>query len=225
MAKRQAHFTHQDLAGDPRLQDDSAALWSAEFSEVARGLLSSAVRCFAGNGYQATTTRDISAGAGLSPGALYVHFATKELVLFEIIRVGHESALAAVHGPDIEQAPDAGARLHLIVSRYAAWHARHHVAARISQYELARLDPEHYEVIVELRHRTNEYFRETVARGVEDGTFAQVNVKRVVRGILSLGIDLIRWYNLEGRDAPETLGEFYADLALRMVAPTAHQEV
>jgi AcrR family transcriptional regulator len=219
MAKRQAHFTPQDLAGDPRFQDESAALWSEEFGDVARGLLSSAVRCFAGNGYQATTTRDISAGAGLSSGALYVHFPTKELVLYEIIRVGHESALAAVQGPDVEQAPDASARLRLIVSRYAAWHARHHVAARISQYELARLDPEHYEVILELRHRTNECFRAAVASGVEDGTFAPVDVNRVVRGILSLGIDLIRWYNLKGADAPEALGDFYADLALRMVAP------
>ena len=35
--------------------------------------------------------------------------------------------------------------------------------------------------------------------------------------MLSLSIDLVRWYRLDGPDSPEQLGEFYADLALRMV--------
>jgi hypothetical protein len=35
--------------------------------------------------------------------------------------------------------------------------------------------------------------------------------------MLSLSIDLVRWYRLDGNDSPEQLGDFYADLALRMV--------
>jgi len=31
------------------------------------------------------------------------------------------------------------------------------------------------------------------------------------------GIDLARWYRLEGRDSPAQLGEFNAELALKMV--------
>lgn len=42
-------------------------------SDVARRLVLSAVDSFARRGYHATTTRDISVGAGLSPAALYVH--------------------------------------------------------------------------------------------------------------------------------------------------------
>jgi hypothetical protein len=47
----------------------------------------------------------------------------------------------------------------------------------------------------------------------------------VVRGILSLSIDLARWYRLDGSDTPEQLGEFYAELALRMVLNTARAEL
>lgn len=219
MAKRQARFTPQELEGDPRLQDESPDLWSGELGEVVRGLLTSAVRCFAMNGYHATTTRDISGGAGLSPAALYVHFPSKELVLFEIIRSGHERALAHVQDPSVTETAGAADRLRVLVSRYTAWHARHHVAARVSQYELAGLTAEHYEEIVRLRHLTNEVFRDTVARGVDDGTFAAVDVNRVVRGMLSLSIDLVRWYRLDGADSPEQLGEFYGDLALKVVSP------
>ena len=53
-----------------------------------------------------------------------------------------------------------------------------------------------------------------------DGSFAPVDVKRVTRAMLSLSIDLVRWYRLDGSDSPEQLGEFYADLALKLVERT-----
>lgn len=219
MARRQTRFSLQDLVDDPRLKDESPTLWGDEFGEVARGLLSSAVKCFASIGFNATTTRDISAGVGLSPAAMYVHFSSKELVLAEIARIGHERALAIIEGPEIEQAGDSTERLRRIVSRFVAWHARHHACGRVCQYELSALSAEHYEAVMELRRAINRVFRDAVNGGVADGSFADVDVDRVVRGMLSLGIDLVRWYRLDGPDSPEQIGEFYADLALSMVAP------
>ncbi len=217
MARRQARFTAQDLADDPRLRDDSPDLWREDLGAVPRALLTSAVRCFASNGYHATTTRDIAEGVGLSPAALYVHFPSKELVLFEIIRAGHERVLDHVRDPAVLALDDSADRLHAIIFRYTAWHARHHVAARVCQMSLAGLTAEHYDQVLELRHQTNAFFRDAVARGVADGSFVLVDVERVTRAMLSLCIDLVRWYRLDGPDSPEQLGEFYADLALKMV--------
>jgi AcrR family transcriptional regulator len=217
MPRRQSRFTPQEIDADPRLADHSADLWDSALGDVERGLLTSAVRCFAANGYHATTTRDIAVGVGLSPAALYVYFPSKELVLFEIMRAGHERALAYVRDPVIAAAGGAADSLALMVSRYTAWHARHHVAARVCQYELAGLTPEHYDEIIQIRHQTNEVFRDAIERGITEGAFAAGNVNRLVRGILSLSIDLVRWYRLDGPDSPAQLGEFYATLALRMV--------
>ena len=167
MAKRQARVTSAEGVSQ-RQEDFSSDLWDPERSEVVRNLLTSAVRCFAANGYHATTTRDISTGVGLSPAALYVHFPSKELVLFEIIRTGHERALAHIQDGAVDDAATTVERLRAMVSRYTAWHARHHVAARVCQYEHTSLTPEHYEQINALRHQTNEVFRDAVARGVLD---------------------------------------------------------
>lgn len=217
MPRRQSRFTPEEIAVDPRLMDHSPELWDLELGDVEKGLLTSAVRCFAANGYHATTTRDIAAGVGLSPAALYVHFPSKELVLFEIMRTAHERALAYVKDPSVDEAASAAERLAAIVSRHTTWHARYHVAARVSQYELAGLTPGHYDEIIQVRHQTNDVFRATVEQGMAEGAFAPGDVNRLVRGMLSLSIDLVRWYRLDGPDSPEQLGDFYAGLALRMV--------
>jgi AcrR family transcriptional regulator len=217
MARRQARFTLQELEGNPRLSDDSSELWDDELAEVPRRLLTSAVRCFASNGYHATTTRDITATVGLSPAALYVHFESKEHVLFAIMLAGHVAALEYIQGPLVEAASDTAQRLRLTVSRYTEWHARHHVTAKVCQNELANLSPAHYEEILELRHQTNKVFRDVVSSGVKDGTFEAVDVNRIVRAMLSLSIDLTRWYRLDGADSPDQMGALYGDLVLTMV--------
>ncbi|MEU3271356.1 TetR/AcrR family transcriptional regulator [Saccharomonospora sp. NPDC006951] len=193
----------------------SPELWDDDRGEVARNLLSSGVRCFAASGFHATTTRDITSAVGLSPGALYVHFRSKEHVLFEIIRSGHRRSLEVLG--EGEPAHDASEHLRSLVRRFVAWHAHHHVVARVCQYELAALSPSHYEEIRELRKRSTATFHDAVLRGVSERSFADVDVHRVVRAILSLGVDLVRWYRSDGADSPEQLGEFYSGLALGMV--------
>lgn len=215
MAKpRQARLTAEEVGLLPELDDDSPTLWSNELNDVARGLLTSAVRCFASIGFHGTTTRDIAGMVGLSPAAMYVYFPSKERVLFEVIRTGHERVLEHIRDPEIEDSAD---RLAAIVSRYTVWHARHHVVARVCQYDLAALSVEHYNEILELRHQTNNVFRSAVQRGVDDGSFTDVDVNRIARAMLSLGIDLVRWYRRDGSDTPDQLGRFNAELALKMV--------
>jgi Tetracyclin repressor-like, C-terminal domain len=107
---------------------------------------------------------------------------------------------------EAEPGADARTHLHSLVARFVAWHAHHHVAARVSQYELGALAPGHCAEILELRRQCTAIFRQAVIRGIDEGTFAPVDVHRVVRAIRS-----------GGPDSPERLGEFYADLALGMV--------
>jgi AcrR family transcriptional regulator len=199
--------------------DEIASLWHETSSNVARRMLTSATRCFAAKGYHATTTRDISAGAGLSPAAMYVHFPAKELVLYEITLAGHRrvtEALELVEDETVDEADDE-ARVRGLVTRFVSWHARHHVIGRVCQYELSALTPEHLRDIVGLRQHINGVFRDVVGHGVASGAFVPVDVNRVVRGIVSLAVDVVRWYSTGGQDSPEELGDFYADLSLRML--------
>lgn len=203
--------------------DATADAWSTIEPEASRRLLQCAVEAFAEQGYHATTTRDIAGRAGLSPAAVYVHYPSKAALLATISRVGHEAALALVEdaaGVHSGQDPDPRARLRAVVARLTAWHARHHRVARVVQYELTALLPQEKAAISAMRRRVEQLVEDVISDGVRTGlmhTKATGSARSVARAILSLTIDVARWYDPAGRDTPDDLGRLYADLAARMV--------
>ncbi|OEJ38282.1 TetR family transcriptional regulator [Streptomyces agglomeratus] len=202
-------------SAEPR--DDTATPWGEVTPQAARKLLVAAVEAFAERGYHATTTRDIAGRAGMSPAALYIHYKTKEELLHRISRIGHDKALEILQAAS--QAPGTAAeRLDGAVRSFVRWHAERHTTARVVQYELDALSDEHRSEIVELRRRTDAAVRRILNDGVEAGEFDVPDVPGTTLAVLSLCIDVARWFNAQGRRTPDEVGELYADLVLRMVA-------
>ncbi|MFD7529617.1 MULTISPECIES: TetR/AcrR family transcriptional regulator [unclassified Streptomyces] len=197
--------------------DGDSAPWAEVTPEAARRLLVAAVDAFAERGYHATTTRDIAGRAGMSPAALYIHYKTKEELLHRISRIGHDRALFV-----LEAAADGGGtaaeRLAEAVRSFVRWHAEQHTTARVVQYELDALGEEHRTEIVELRRRSDAVVRRIIGEGVQAGEFDVPDVPGTTLGVLSLCIDVARWFNEQGSRTPDEVGELYADLVLRMVA-------
>jgi AcrR family transcriptional regulator len=180
-------------------------------------LLDAAVIAFAEKGFHATTTRDIATAAGMSPAALYVHHKSKEELLYLISKDGHEYVLRLIQ-EGIAATDNPVDALRRVIHDFAAHHARDHVGARVVNYELAALAPDHLAEIRHLRHQTEEEIRTLVARGVDTGQFHVGDPRIAAAALLSLGIDLARWYRDGGRWTPDEIGEEYADIALRIVA-------
>ncbi|MEU6643048.1 TetR/AcrR family transcriptional regulator [Saccharomonospora sp. NPDC046836] len=194
----------------------AAELWPDVQPETARRLMLAGVESFAQRGYHATTTRDIATNAGMSPAALYVHFPSKAALLFAISRSGHQQALALVEqaAASAESPP---AAMRAIVEQFVAWHARRHLVARVVQYELGALPEEEYAVVAGLRRDIERIVRDLLAAGVESGHFHVGDVGTAARAVLSLGIDVARWYSDRSRQSPAALGREYGELALRML--------
>jgi AcrR family transcriptional regulator len=185
-------------------------------------LLEAAVAAFAEQGFHGTTTRDIASAAGMSPAAVYVHHKSKEELLHLISRTGHERTLDLVRTAIASESHPAR-QLAAVVRTFAVHHARAHTSARIVNYELAALSDDALREIKQLRRAINDEIRALVERGVQAGAFDTPNPSMATTALLSLGIDIARWYRDEGAWSPEEIGDFYADLALRMVGgrPTA----
>ncbi|WP_424186124.1 TetR/AcrR family transcriptional regulator [Actinokineospora sp. G85] len=195
---------------------DPVDLWPDVRPDAAKRLMAAAVDAFAERGFHATTTRDIATAAGMSPAALYVHFPSKAAVLFAISRSGHERALAmvtsAAAGPG-----DPAARMRDLVAGFTTWHATRHRVARVVQYELHALRPDDFEVVADLRRRTERTVRDLIAAGAADGVFTVADTPTAARAILSLCVDVARWYAPGAKPGPEELGRRYAELVAAML--------
>ncbi|WP_369245464.1 TetR/AcrR family transcriptional regulator [Streptomyces sp. R41] len=190
--------------------------WAEVTPDAARRLLVAAVEAFAERGYHATTTRDIAGRAGMSPAALYIHYKTKEELLHRISRIGHEKALdilrtaAQGEGGATERLADA-------VSSFVRWHAGGRTTARVVQYELDSLGPDARAEIIALRRQVDAEVRGIIEEGVAAGDFDVPDIPGTTLAILSLCIDVARWFNVNGPRTPDEVGALYADLVLRMV--------
>jgi len=179
-------------------------------------LLEAAVEAFGAKGFHGTTTRDIAAAAGMSPAAVYVHHRSKEELLYAISRDGHQRTLELVDAA--ASAPGTPSeRLAGVARSFARYHAEGHTWARIVNYELTALSPEHLEEIRGLRIGIEQAVRTTIEAGIASGEFDVRDPGMATTAVLSLGIDIARWYREDGRWSPADVGDHMADLALRIV--------
>jgi AcrR family transcriptional regulator len=179
-------------------------------------LIDAAVEAFAEKGFAATTTRDIASRAGMSPAAVYVHHDSKESLLYTVSLQGHLAALdvinraAATPGEPVE-------RIRTMVHDFSRWHADHSRVGRIVQWEYHALTPEHRAEVGAIRRSIERTMQEALTDGVDQGVLDVVDVPGTAFSLLSLGVDLVRWFEPGGSRSGEDLATLHADLAVRMV--------
>ncbi|MGV9661808.1 TetR family transcriptional regulator [Nocardia niigatensis] len=184
--------------------------------ETRARLLDAAVAAFSERGFHGSTTRDITSIAGLSTAAIYVHHRSKEELLYQVSRSGHLNTLERMREA-VAASDDPVEQLIAVMREFAIHHARGHTVARVINYELSALSPEHQREIKDIRHIIDTEMRQLIERGVTAGVFDNPNPRMAAVALLSLGIDLARWYREGGPLSPEEIGDYYVDLALRIV--------
>jgi AcrR family transcriptional regulator len=147
----------------------------------------------------------------------YIHFPSKQHLLFEISRFGHTQAIEAVRRAR-QQPGGPSDRLMAVVSELAALHAEQYKVARVAQYELAALREEHLAEIHELRRAVRSAVRATIQEGVDEGCFYCDDVTGTTLAIISMCVDIARWFDPAGSRTAQDLSATLASLALRIVS-------
>lgn len=180
-------------------------------------LLAAAADAFSAKGFHATTTRDIASRAGLSPAGVYVHFASKEELLHALSHDGHRQALAVV-----TRAAGSGGtapeRLASVMRSFATWHAEHHEVASVVQYEFPHLTAAHRDEVLGLRKQIDAAVQSLLDEGMREGTMVVDDVRDTALALMSLCIDVARWYSPAITRSADQIGETYAALGLRLVS-------
>jgi AcrR family transcriptional regulator len=196
-------------------------MWPDLTPPARRRLLLAALEAFSEYGYYATTTREIGQRAGMSPAAVYVHYPTKADMLAQICVRGHAEVLEEIERA-LRRPGTPSERVGRFVTAFSSFHARRHTLGRVIQYELRGLENDRFREVAGLRHRFETLIVQELRAGVQAGEFTVGDVDATGVAILSLGIDVARWYGaMSDQMSADDVAELHRTLVMRMLGAPA----
>ena len=186
----------------------------ASEDSVPRRLLAAATKLFAQQGYDRTSVQEIVAAAGVTKGAMYHYFGSKDDLLSEIygrvLRLQTEQLekVAATEAPVLERLRRA--MVDVVVSTIGNLDD-----TTIFMQSMHLLSPVKRKAVRAERRRYHERFRSLVEEGQREGVFragkpADIVVDFFFGSVHHLGT----WYRGGGELSARQVGEHYADLLL-----------
>lgn len=176
------------------------------------------------HGYEAMSLRSLAAEVGITQGALYNHFGTKQALLLDLVK-GHMEALLSALDKMLGEKAGAGADAGAVLAAFVRFHVDYHITRKrevfISYSELRSLEPANYRVIVGLRRVYEERLVAILERGAREGAFAAPDAKVAAFGILAMLSGVCAWFKPKGRLSKEAVAEIYVELVRRGLAPPA----
>lgn len=203
---------------DRRLAATATALPVGALPRGPRGtLLTVALKLFAEHGFAGASMRDIARAAGVQAPTIYAHYASKELLLAELIRVAHEEHQRCLRLAMLECSADPREQLMAYVRAHVKMHCELPMLAIVANSELHVLSkplaaPSHV-----LREQSGQLLAEVIDRGRKAGVFQLDNTWLAVAAIGGMGLRVAYWYTPEHELSAATVAETYAEFACRIV--------
>lgn len=206
-------------AADSRITEEEAAAAGSVVESVPRRLLTVATRLFAEQGFETTSVQQIVDAAGVTKGAMYHYFGSKDDLLHEIY-----ARVLRVQTARMESAVDSDLPIEQRL---------HDVAADVVATTVANLDDTviffrsmhllHADKQAEVRAQRRHYHervRDLIEEGQRAGVFtADKPAELVVDFYFGAVHHLGTWFRSDGQLTGEQVGEHFADLLLSAMRP------
>jgi AcrR family transcriptional regulator len=160
--------------------------------ETHNKILEAAARLFSKTGYDATSVAEICQAAGVSKGAFYHHFPTKQAVFMEILNSylnGIESGFNLMR-KEIHDVPQAILQMAEMVGSIFQT-ADFHLPIFLEFWTQANHDPQIWEASIAPYHRYQSYFAEMIQEGIDEGSLQSVDVQLAARVLVSLAVGML----------------------------------
>jgi AcrR family transcriptional regulator len=180
-------------------------------------ILGAALRLFAEHGYGGTSVRDIAKATGIQPATMYSHYPSKEHVLSELIKIGHEEHHRLLCVALQESAPDPREQLAALVHAHVLTHATYPMLTVAANSELHALSPKLAAPALELRKQSEQLFGDVIQRGMKARVFNAPDAWLAMAAIAAMGLRVANWYTPDFDKSAAEVAEIYAKFALRIV--------
>lgn len=193
----------------------------AGYTDAALRVLATAAALFYQRGAVATSVRDVTGACGLTPGAMYNHFPSKDDLLDAIVTHGHESMRRRLDAA-LADCPDVPAdQLAAFVRAYVIGHLVQPELAQVVRREYLHLSRERYEKVVAVRRGVRRRLSAILQAGAADGRFDIVGGRDAVTAQAVMLLDMCsrtsEWFDRGGKLGIDTLAERYVVVARRIV--------
>jgi len=131
-----------------------------------------AIELFYTRGALATTVRDITGACGLTPGALYNHFSSKEHLLYVLVRDIHQRVDSQMAAIVADAGPDPVAQLTAAVRMLVAHTAGFKKQSRVANREFTILHGVQRQEIRSIRRQMRDRFAGILLAGASQGVFS-----------------------------------------------------
>ena len=182
-----------------------------------RLILETALRLFAERGYSGTSIRDIAKACNLQGPTIYSHFPSKEHVLSELVRIGHDEHLRALRTALLESQPDPREQIAAYVRAHVRFHATFPMLAVVCNTELHMLSPGLGAPILQVRKQAEQTLMDITQRGIDRGVFKVPHDWLAIAAIGSMGLRVAFWFSPEAGIELETVVDSYTEFALRIL--------
>ena len=202
------------------VQIDPTSAASPKGQDRRAEILRRAAAVFREKGFHGAGMREIAAGLGMAPGALYYYFESKEDLLYACQDISLTRLLRDAETLHAKDAPAdellrelIGAHLDLTLDE---------LGGSAAHVEFHALPEDKLRAIVAKRDAYEGHIRSLIRRGIRAGTFRKVDVKLTTLALLGALNWSVVWFNPEGRWSPTDLVRGFADVfvdGLRAHAP------
>ena len=162
--------------------------------ETRSRILDAAGELFAERGYDATSVADICARAGVTKGAFYHHFQSKQAVFLELRDrwlAPLEAQLSLARDPD-ETLPQLLQHVaDMVRAMFAEAGEDQRQQVFLELLSAARQDPTILPALLAPLHRYREWFAQLISAGIKEGALRQVDRELSAQVLVSLGFGLI----------------------------------
>jgi AcrR family transcriptional regulator len=173
-------------------------------------------------GYTGTSVRDLAEHCGLTPGALYNHYASKDDLLFAIVDRVHDLADDVLAGALREAGAGAEAKLEAMASAFTLFHIERPAATRVANRDYVYLLAGERESVVRRRRRVRALFADTLRQGEREHSFSFAGlgsedaVEAASMAILNMAVWVADWFDPSGPRSAEDTAALHGRLALRI---------
>jgi TetR/AcrR family transcriptional regulator, cholesterol catabolism regulator len=193
------------------------------FSAPAYRLLEAADELFYSQGVPATTVREITSACGLSPGALYNHFNSKDDLLYVLVGHRHLRLEREIIAAQKQAAGDPVSEFVAIVGVYVRAHVAGRQGAQVANREYRHLSGPRRDEVIAIRRRLRDRMISVLRRGAKSGVFDisggsdKKSLTITAATVLEMCINCSQWFRSQGDMTIEELELRFIDLSLRMV--------